>query len=376
MASTRNLIPDLVATIYDAAMEPGAWHDVATAAGRAFDAPYIMLGVVDHHGHEVMRAATQGVRQFSLAGYLSLETNPGMAFSAATPPASVELANRLMPDSELERLPFYQNLLRPFDLWHIAIMNVHRDGAVLAPMGFLRARTQRAFDDAELGALRALAPHLNRALKVTLRLGETDARATALAESSDRALTAIVQTDAFGRVAEANALARAILDEADGLVARDGALRAARGDDNAALLRLILEAAGGVNGLIFVRKSGVLQIARPSGRRSLGLVVSPSRSAASPFGRSHAVTIAFADPERAPEGDADLLARLHGFTPREAAVAALLIKGRSPREAADELAMSENTVRTHIRHVFDKTGVERLAELVRLLMQGPGVRGL
>lgn len=37
--------------------------------------------------------------------------------------------------------------------------------------------------------------------------------------------------------------------------------------------------------------------------------------------------------------------------------------------------MTENTVRTHIRHVLDKTGVERLADLVRILMQGPGVRG-
>lgn len=37
--------------------------------------------------------------------------------------------------------------------------------------------------------------------------------------------------------------------------------------------------------------------------------------------------------------------------------------------------MTENTVRTHIRHVLDKTGVERLADLVQILMQGPGVRG-
>jgi DNA-binding CsgD family transcriptional regulator len=125
--------------------------------------------------------------------------------------------------------------------------------------------------------------------------------------------------------------------------------------------------------LTFMRKSGVMQVARPSGRRSLPLVVAPTRNAASPFGRSHAVTIAFADPERTPEADADLLARLYGFTAREAAVAALLLKGRSPSEAADELAMSENTVRTHIRHVFNKTGVERLADLVRQLMQGPGM---
>jgi hypothetical protein len=67
-----------------------------------------------------------------------------------------------------------------------------------------------------------------------------------------------------------------------------------------------------------------MQVARPSCRRALALVVSPTRNA-SPFGRSHAVTIAFADPERAREADADSLARFYGLTAREAAVAALLV---------------------------------------------------
>jgi DNA-binding CsgD family transcriptional regulator len=184
-----------------------------------------------------------------------------------------------------------------------------------------------------------------------------------------------VLTDAFGRVAEANRIACDILAEGDGLLIREGVLRAARSDDDARLVRLLLEAAGGVDGLTFMSRSGVLQVARPSCRRPLALVVSPTRRAASPFGRSHTVTIAFADPERAPEADADLLARLYGFTAREASVASLLVQGRSPSEAADELAMSENTARTHIRHVFEKMRVERLTDLVRLLMQGPGVRG-
>jgi DNA-binding CsgD family transcriptional regulator len=202
-----------------------------------------------------------------------------------------------------------------------------------------------------------------------------EARALGLAAINDRALVALVLTDAYGHVAEANSLARAILAEGDGLAIRDGVLRAARSDDHGRLVRLILEAAGGVDGLTFIRKSGVMQVARPSCRRPLALVVSSTRNDASPFGRSHAVTIAFADPERAPEADRDLLARLYGFTAREAAVAALLLHGRSPSEAAAELAMSENTIRTHIRHAFDKTHVERLADLVRTLMQGPGVRG-
>ena len=375
MAATHDPFLDLAGMIYDAAIEPTRWPQVAEEASRAFEAPFITLGVVGRDGNEVMRAATQGVGELNLSGYMTPETNPGLAFSALTPPTTVESRDRMVPDSDLERSPFYQELMRPYGLWHVAIVNAHRDATVLAPMGLLRGRRERPFDDVELTALRALAPHLNRALRVTLRLKEMQARADALAAMSDRALTAIVVTDAFGRIAEANRLARVILGEVDGLLIRDGMLRAARGDDNARLTRLILEAGGGLDGKLFIRKSGVMTVDRPSCRRPLALVVSPTRNAASPFGRSHAVCVSFADPERAPEADADLIARLYGLTAREAAVAALLLQGRSPSEAADELAMSGNTVRTHIRHVFDKTGVERLSDLVRLLMQGPAVRG-
>ena len=66
--------------------------------------------------------------------------------------------------------------------------------------------------------------------------------------------------------------------------------------------------------------------------------------------------------------------RTLGLELSTADVAALLVRGRSPSEVADELAMAENTVRTHVRHVFDKTGVERMSDLIRLMMQGPGVR--
>jgi hypothetical protein len=44
-------------------------------------------------------------------------------------------------------------------------MNVHRDGAVLAPMAFMRTRKEGPFGEVELAALRALAPHFNRALR-------------------------------------------------------------------------------------------------------------------------------------------------------------------------------------------------------------------
>jgi hypothetical protein len=146
-------------------------------------------------------------------------------------------------------------------------MNVHCDGAVLAPMAFMRTRKEGPFGDGEVAALQALAPHFNRALRVTLRLREMEARTSALAEMTDRALVALGLTDAFGRIAEANGAARAILGENDGLFLRDGVLRASRSEECIRLSRLIQEAAGAR----LMPMSGVMQVSRPSARRPLAL---------------------------------------------------------------------------------------------------------
>ncbi len=362
---------DLVATVYDASLAPELWPKVAADAGRVVSAAQIMLGVIDQSGREVSRAASHELgEQLDLTNFSTPESNPGVAFSALTPPMAVGSREHWVSDRELEHSDFYQEILRPLGLWHAAVVNVHRDAAVFAPMGFLRSRHEQPFGEPELLLLRRLAPHLNRALRVSLLLRELEARADACTEMGDRAVVGLVLTDPAGRVAETNSVAREILAKGDGLVIRDGMLRAARGAESAELARLIREAAGSR----VMPLSGVMRVSRPSLRRPLPLVVSPTRNAISPFGRSHAVCVSFADPERAPEADAEMLARLYGLTRREASVAALLVEGRSPAETAAELAMTENTVRTHIRHAFEKLGAERLSDLVRVNMRGPGVR--
>jgi hypothetical protein len=47
MAVTHDPVRSLVATIYDAALEPRLWPEVAAAAANAFQAPHARLGVVD-----------------------------------------------------------------------------------------------------------------------------------------------------------------------------------------------------------------------------------------------------------------------------------------------------------------------------------------
>lgn len=52
------------------------------------------------------------------------------------------------------------------------------------------------------------------------------------------------------------------------------------------------------------------------------------------------------------------------LTPREEQVVALIADGMSNRETAQELSLSENTVKKYLFHIFDKLGISTRVELV------------
>jgi DNA-binding CsgD family transcriptional regulator len=64
----------------------------------------------------------------------------------------------------------------------------------------------------------------------------------------------------------------------------------------------------------------------------------------------------------------DILRTLFGRTRAECRVALLLADGRSPREIAQTVGVSFETVRSQMKSIFAKTNVKRQGELIRLLL--------
>jgi DNA-binding NarL/FixJ family response regulator len=146
---------------------------------------------------------------------------------------------------------------------------------------------------------------------------------------------------AAGDTAGAHAAALAAATEADGADARLAALRArvvaARAQaDGEALLRSVLEEAEGLGALTIARDA-----AAELRRRGLS---------APPLG------------ERG----------LPGLTERQADVAWLVAAGRTNRAIAAELAMSEKTVETHLRAIFERWDVHTRAAVAARAAGQPG----
>ncbi len=60
--------------------------------------------------------------------------------------------------------------------------------------------------------------------------------------------------------------------------------------------------------------------------------------------------------------------KCHGLSEREKDVAALVVQGRSNREVAEQLFLSEATVKDHLKNIFGKLAVRRRSELAARLL--------
>ena len=67
------------------------------------------------------------------------------------------------------------------------------------------------------------------------------------------------------------------------------------------------------------------------------------------------------------------LSELFGFTNAEAQLAVALAQGKDLRQIASATGQSLPTLRSHLRAMFEKAGVKRQADIVRLVLSIPAV---
>jgi len=168
---------------------------------------------------------------------------------------------------------------------------------------------------------------------------------------------------------------------ADGILAAGDALYLTpagklrtRCDVAASALRRLIGVPSGDNGPPATGFQGALALPRRNGGAPLHAAVGELRWHAD--GRStdeSSVVILLSDPERPTVELGPVLSQLYGLTPAEAELAALLVQGRALEEAANELGITRNTARTHMKRIFSKTNTHRQGELISLVLSGPAV---
>jgi DNA-binding NarL/FixJ family response regulator len=80
------------------------------------------------------------------------------------------------------------------------------------------------------------------------------------------------------------------------------------------------------------------------------------------------VAVFVQDPVIVPPFPGEAFAKLYGLTGSELRVLLAMASGLSIKEAAEVLGISETTGKTHLQHIYEKSGTSKQTKLMRLFM--------
>ncbi|HEX6603854.1 MAG TPA: helix-turn-helix transcriptional regulator [Sphingomicrobium sp.] len=367
----------LIAALHEGAIDDEHWLAALDRMSDAFGGAGIFLGTTQRSGSGFELSGHRVDPQWielvngELAGH---EANPIYATVSsalrADPMGTIMrpiVLSRHLASEAYRSSPIYIHAIAPAGHEHAMAMVLLADSASALSLTLVRPAASGDFAEHDTQLARALGPHILGALK--LRHQFAIARSGAL--MLDRFDHGVLLLAGSGHLVHANAEAQRLLDARDGLSVTHGELRGAYPADTQRLRQMISEADRAARGAS-LQPRPALRLPRPSGRPELVIRALPvAPVVASSFGVGELATIALFvhDPEKDDQPVEELIAEGLGLTQAEAAVAARVWEGDSVAEAAERLGVSPNTVKTHLKAVFEKTGVERQAALVRKIAQ-------
>lgn len=359
----------LTGHLYDAALDETLWARLAPRIAACFQSPSATVSIQNRRLGSVRRLTQTANYTIDLieAHRAHFHKCDVWAEGARTRALStVFMSSELIPDAEFEGTEFFQDFARKLGIFYVVGSVSLIAGDDLCVFGIHRPRSGEEYDEEDKARVARLLPHLERALQTRVRLHDAGIERQAALDALERSATGTLVVSREGRILYANRLAEALLSQADAVCTFGGRLATADRPATERLTQLIrgaVDTAAGSGG-----SAGGAVVVRRSDRLPLTLLVAPFRPAHDGFGAPVPAAILFIrDPEQATPARI-ALQELFGLTAAEASLAAALAHGKSLDEIATGQGITLNTARSYLKSVLAKTGTNRQAQLVALIL--------
>lgn len=352
-----------VSLIYDGVEEPMPWQslvDYLASSTQSFDATlHVFSPQQDSTGYYLV---TSNRSTYKRPEWLRLAlTLAEDVFPRDNEPHRIE---ELMSREQFQQTEIFRQVMGPGQLHYMLAQEVYRDNNICVRLSVDRKPEQGPFADADKKLLADLAPHLIRAIRMRLKLQDQEGRIRLFEESLSNMGIGVISLNARGEILDGNERAQKLLQSNARLQVRNR--RLCLNDCRNRRFRNVLEDAlddnEDSNNPISIR------IESTDGDNDLQLVVKPMRlqNVGAIAGTAAQVFINSVGGQRC-EFDPARFQEMFAFTAREARLAVLIAEGCSLNEASERLNVSINTVKTHLRGIYDKLGVRRQARVVTIL---------
>ena len=333
-----------------------------------------------HTGCLVARSADK----VSLFSQMAYNTDPGSQkafienFANISPllplerravPGDVITAPNIIASDAYKRSVFYNEWARKRDHYDYIGIILNKENTAMDYFAILRPHGAGLVTPFEVEQMKIIAPHIKRAYLLSNLLNEYKSQVDSLGSVIMNAGFGVVLATSDGQIVYANDVAETLMHLRRGLCCRQGRVIATDGKTTQKLQALISAAS---NPMTEMLSGGSMILPDQDGEGLFVVHVVPvSRKTCNRFIYLDRLVagLFIVDRTRGAAERVNVFAPLFGLTPAETRVLAALISGEGLISAVKRLEMTEQTARTHLKHILAKTDTHRQAELMRLFFE-------
>ncbi|WP_426613313.1 LuxR C-terminal-related transcriptional regulator [Bradyrhizobium sp. McL0616] len=362
---------DLIGAIYDCVITPERWTGVldeicaefgfATGALSVASLSNMRAGVNAVSGSDLAEMAQNGVAY----GADIIELWGGVERIQQYPLGEPIVQSQAVRQDVIASNRYYREWALPKGLFDAVAVGLVRDRMMVGNAIFSQHESAGPIGDAQLDGLRILAPHIRRAVTISNLFDMKTVEAATFAATVEALTVGVVLADENSKIVHSNAAATVMLAAGDPIVVRDGRIAVRSAATTGTLQSAIAQAA---NDEATLGQKGIGIPIPGLGGAPLVIHVLPLRRShmRSGLNQRAAAALFVASASGPPQLPHDALNQIYDLTPAEIRIFELICEGETRAEISQLLGISVSTVKSHLLHVFEKTGCRRQVDLVRL----------
>lgn len=361
----------LIADIYDTALDPSLWAGVlenatgfvggASASVYAKDAARPHIQISHEYGTDPRYV------QLYMEKYVKFDPSTNSQLFAEI--GDIISTGDYMPYDEFVETRFYREWAQPQQLIDAATGVLHKTATEVAMFSVFRHERDGRVDGETRRRMHLLIPHLRRAVLIGRLLMTKKSEAAELADTFDALRAGVFLVDAKGRIVHVNAAGRGLLANGDPFHVVRNRLTVLDAETDKLFEEAFLAADSG-DAAIDVKGISLPLVAR-DGENYVAHILPLTSGARRRAGAAYAAVAAVFVHRAKLTGASplEMIARRYSLTPTELRVLLGIVEVGGVPEVAEALGISSTTVRSHLGRLFQKTGVNRQADLVKLVAQ-------
>jgi DNA-binding CsgD family transcriptional regulator len=362
----------VIGDIYDASLDPALWPSaIESICG------YVGAASASLHSQDSISRSTDALFWWGNASsaphyfktYLEKYGKinpifPGVFFFDVEQPIAVP---DVISCEEFVQTRFFREWLAPQSLMDGLFANLEKGATGCALFTAMRHAGQGEVDERMRHRFELITPHVRRSMLIGKVIDLHRVEAAALADSLDALASGMVIVDSTGRIVHANASAHRLIAEANVLRAANGRIATLDPGSSRQLLDVFTAARAGDAAV--GRRGIAVPLTARTGERYVAHVLPLTSGARRKAGVSYAATAAMfirkavMDLPSPPEA----VASQFRLTPAEVRVLFAIVEIGGVPEIAPVLGIAEQTVKSHLHRIYEKTATKRQADLVKLV---------